>query len=357
MRLLLITNDYPPKPGGIQQYLAGLVAALDADVRVIAPRDRGPAPGDVVRDRRRFMWPTRRVRRRIEDQVAEFRPDLLLFGAPHPLSSLGPGLRRATGVPYAVLCHGAEITLPAAFPVTRQLVRRPLRRADLLLAVSRFTAARVERLTRRPVEVVGAGVTAAFSPGAARPASPTVIGCVSRFVPRKGQARVVRAAERLHSAGKDVEVLLAGSGRDEARLRRVARRAGVPVRFEVGVPFEQLPEIYRQIDVFAMPCRSRWFGLEAEGLGVVFLEAASTGLPVVAGRSGGAPETVDPGRTGFVVDGDDALHAALLMLIEDPGLRREMGNAGRERALRMWGWDAVAERFARAVATVVGDGL
>lgn len=352
MRVLLVTNDYPPKPGGIQQYLGGLVTALDAEVRVLAPLHRGaPEQPAVLRGRRRFMWPTSAVRRWVEHHIAEFRPDVILFGAPHPLAHLGARLRRHTGVPYAVLCHGAEIVVPAAFPITRQLVRRPLRRADVVFSTSAYISARVERLIGRSPWVVGAGVDPAFTPGT--PPPEVVIGCVSRFVPRKGQRRVLAAAAALRAAGREVSVLLVGRGRDEAALRRAARRLGVPTRFEVGVPFAALPTLYRQMTVFAMPCRSRWFGLEAEGLGIVFLEAAATGLPVVVGDSGGAPETVLPGRTGFVVDGDDTLLEALRLLLDDPTAARAMGAAGAEFVRREYSWDAVAAKFREGLQSVI----
>ncbi len=354
MRLLLVTNDFPPKPGGIQQYLGGLVEAATGPVRILAPRD-GHAPGDVVRDRRRFMWPTRRVRRWIERNISEFEPDLVLFGAPHPLAHLGPRLRRNTGVPYAVLAHGAEITVPAAFPVLRQLVRYPLRRADGLLAISRFTANRVERLAKSSVRVIGAGVSEAFAPGSAPEAIPVVVGCVSRFVPRKGQARLLKAAAALRGEGRDVTVFLAGTGRDENRLRRLAERLEVPTQFRVGASFAELPSLYRQMHVFAMPCRSRWLGLEAEGFGVVFLEAAASGLPVVAGDSGGSPETVRPGVTGFVVDGLTSLVDALRLLVDDAELRAALGAAGAQWATTSFSWKSVGRRFEAACAEIIGN--
>jgi phosphatidylinositol alpha-1,6-mannosyltransferase len=352
VRILLVTNDYPPKAGGIQQYLGGLVAALPGPVRVLAPAD-GPAGGDVLRDRRRFMWPTRRVRRWIAAQIADFEPDLVLFGAPHPLAFAGPWLRRRTGVPYGVVCHGAEITVPAAFPLARQLVRHPLRRADLLVAVSQFTRRRVERLTGRPVEVIGAGIDPDFRPGPGPDSPPVLVGCVSRFVPRKGQDRVLRACARLRGEGLDVEVVMVGRGRTERRLRALAARLQVPTRFEVDLEWGDLPAAYRRMHVFAMPCRSRWLGLEAEGFGVVFLEAAASGLPVVAGDSGGAPETVEPGATGFVVSSPAGLVDALRRLVTDSGLRVTMGRAGRERAADRYTWEAVVERLEAALERVL----
>ncbi|HUG75069.1 MAG TPA: glycosyltransferase family 4 protein, partial [Acidimicrobiia bacterium] len=321
MKVLLVTNDYPPKAGGIQQFLAGLVRSLPGDVRVMAPRHGAAVEDGVVRGRARWMLPTRRVRRWIQREIELFSPDILVFGAPTPLAHLGPGLRRRTGVPYAVLCYGAEVALPAAFPIARQLVAWPLRRADAVLALSAYTARRVERLVGKPVPTMGAGVNPRFSPPEERSAE-HVVGCVSRFVPRKGQARVLRAVDRLRQEGMDVSVLLVGTGRDEQRLRRLADRLGVPTRFEVGIPYDRLPDMYRQMSVFAMPSRSRWFGLEVEGLGLVYLEASATGVPVVTGDSGGAPETVVPGVTGFVADSDESLIDALRLLISDPGRAR-----------------------------------
>jgi phosphatidylinositol alpha-1,6-mannosyltransferase len=358
MRMLLVTNDYPPKPGGIQQYLGNFVAAYPDPVRVLAPADEGaePDPG-VVRGHRRFMWPTRRVRRWVEGQIADFRPDIVLFGAPHPLSFLGPRLRRSTGVPYAVLCHGAEVTIPAAFPISRQLLRWPLRRADACFAVSRFTAGRVERLTGRPTGYVGAGVDVdAFTP--AREASQRqVVGCVSRFVPRKGQGRLLEAIGRLRDGGADVEVLMVGSGRRERHLRRLAAKLDLRVRFEVAVPWADLPGLYREMTIFAMPCRSRWFGLEVEGLGLVFLEASAAGLPVLAGDSGGSPETVVPGVTGFVVSRSGHISEGIRFLLADARRAASMGAAGRRRVVEEFTWEAVAGRFMEGLReVVVGEG-
>jgi phosphatidyl-myo-inositol dimannoside synthase len=319
---------------------------------VIAPQSTGPNDAGFVRGSSSFMWPTRRVRRWVRSQAEEYRPDIVLFGAPHPLAWMGPRLRRRTGIPYAVLCHGAEVVIPSAIPVLRQLVRRPIAEADLVFAVSRYTAARVARLTGRSVAVVGAGVDTSFSPG--EPVDGHVVGCVSRFVPRKGQRRVLRAVARLRSEGRRVEALMVGTGRDERNLRRLARRLDVPTRFEVGVPFADLPAVYRRMSVFAMPSRSRWLGLESEGLGLVYLEAAASGLPVVTGDSGGAPETVDPGVTGFVSCDDRTLAEALRRLVDDPDSARAMGTAGAKWVDERYSWDAVVARYLDAFAGVAG---
>jgi phosphatidylinositol alpha-1,6-mannosyltransferase len=354
MRVLLVTNDFPPKPGGIQQYLGNIAERFEGELRVLAPAHPGaPDAAGVVRGERTFLWPTRATRRWMGAQIAEFDPDVVLFGAPHPLAQLGPSLRRTTGVPYGVMTHGAEVTVPAIVPGLRQILARPLREADLVFAVSRSTAARVSALAAREVTVLGAGVDLeAFHPvgdGDRR----LVIGCVSRFIPRKGHIRVIAAAERLAAAGVEAEVLIVGKGRLERRIRRRAAGASIPVRMEVDVPWERLPGLYREMDVFAMPARSRWAGLEVEGLGIVYLEAAATGIPVLAGSSGGAPETVVPGVTGFVATGVDEIVEALRLVLPR---RREMGAAARDMAERRFSWEAVLARFEEGLGRAAAHG-
>lgn len=348
MRLLVITNDYPPKSGGIQTYLANLVDAYPGPVRVLAPAD-GPADGTakgeaiVRRGKRRFMWPTRKVVDWFIAEAREFGADAIFFGAPHPLTGAAARLKEELDLPVGVLCHGAEVTIAAAVPGLRTWLRRTLRTADVLFAVSRFTQGKVSRLTGRDVVPIGAGVEVGlFTPADVAPNNtPPIVGCVSRFVPRKGQHRLIAAAAELAKRGRDVEVLIVGSGRTETKLRKLAANSGVPVRFEIGVPWEDLAALYRSMDFFCMPCRSRWGGLEVEGLGLVFLEAAAAGLPVLAGSSGGSPETVIPGETGYVVDSVDDIVAGLEILLEDPERARRMGAKGRQRVVDEYVWDRV----------------
>jgi len=348
MRLLIITNDYPPKPGGIQTYLGNLVDAYPHEVRVLAPAD-GPAAGTqrgeqvVRRGERRFMWPTRKVVDWLVLEAREFEAEAILFGAPHPLSRATPRLRKQLGIPVGILCHGAEVTIPAAIPGIRSWLRRILRSADALFAVSRYTQRKVARLTGRDVVAIGAGVDVeTFTPAATPPDNvPPVIGCVSRFVPRKGQHRLMAAAAELRTQGVEVELLMVGKGRMEKKLRRLASSSEVPVRFEIDVPWSRLADLYREMDIFCMPCRTRWAGLEIEGLGLVFLEAAATGLPVLAGSSGGSPETVIPAETGFVVDSVDDIVEGLELLLGDRKGAAAMGAKGRARVVEEYVWDRV----------------
>ena len=352
MRLLVITNDYPPKSGGIQTYLGDLVDAYPHPVRVLAPAD-GPAVGTakgeeiVRRGKRRFMWPTRRTVDWFIAEAREFNADVVFFGAPHPLTLATRRIRAELAIPVGVLCHGAEVTIPAAVPGLRTWLRRTLRQADVLFAVSRFTQHKVSRLTGREAVPIGAGVEVdLFTPAGSPPDNdPPIVGCVSRFVPRKGQHRLLAAAEQLKDRGTEVELLFVGSGRMEGKLRKLADRSDVNVRFEIGVPWAELADLYRTMDLFCMPCRSRWGGLEVEGLGLVFLEAAAAGLPVLAGSSGGSPETVLPGETGFVVHSVDDIVAGVEITLSDRGKAREMGAKGRRRVVEEYVWDRVVTRL------------
>ncbi len=352
MRLLIITNDYPPKSGGIQTYLGNLVDAYPGPVRVLAPAD-GPAAGTakgeeiVRRGGRRFMWPTRKTVDWFIAEARAFEADAIFFGAPHPLTRAARRLKEELGIPVGILCHGAEVTIPAAVPGLRSWLKKTLQQADVLFAVSRFTQGKVSRLTGRDVIPIGAGVEVdTFTPAATPPANEIpIVGCVSRFVPRKGQHRVIAAAAELKRKGTDVAVLIVGSGRTESKLRKLAAAAEVDVRFAIGVPWGELADLYRTMDVFCMPCRSRWGGLEIEGLGLVFLEAAAAGLPVLAGSSGGSPETVIPGETGFVVDSVSDIVEGLEILLANPDRARQMGAKGRLRVVDEYVWDRVVARM------------
>jgi phosphatidylinositol alpha-1,6-mannosyltransferase len=156
---------------------------------------------------------------------------------------------------------------------------------------------------------------------------------------------VLRAAAELRGRGHPVEVLIVGWGRLERRVRALAARLNVPTRFEIGVAWERLPDLYREMDAFVMPARSRWFGLEIEGLGIVYLEAAASGLPVLAGSSGGAPETVDSGSTGFVADSVAGIVQAVERWLADPERARAMGAQGRRRIEDRFTWEAVSKEL------------
>jgi len=271
-----------------------------------------------------------------------------------PLALAGPGVAERTGVPYALFLHGAEVTIPTAVPGARGRYSRAIVDAGARFSVSQYTGGRIEARLGVPVTWVGAGVDVdVFSPGEIGHEH-FIVGCVGRFVQRKGHERVLRAVASLREGEVQAGALLVGWGPKERRLRRTAVRLGVPTEFLIEVSQHVLADAYRRMDVFAMPVRSRWAGLEVEGLGLVYLEAAASGLPVIAGMSGGAPETVQDGVTGFVVGDQPQLVEALRTLHNDPELARSMGSAGRRRVEQSFTWETVVQRVDAELREVTG---
>lgn len=346
-RILLVTNDYPPDRGGIQRYLFDLVHHYPGEMVVAAPADpTGNAASGVFPGPAGFMWPTGGTSQWLQRVIRQTNPDVVLFGAPHPLAFLGPGL----GLPYAVLVHGAEVSVGRVMPIYGRLMIRALRRAGAVLSVSEHTARAVRRAAGVEPVVVGAGVDLArLAPSPSPPE--LVLTCLSRFVPRKRHLAVLEAGEQLHARGVDVRVVLAGEGRLAKRIRRKAAHARVPVDVMIRPTDAEVVRLLRDTSVFCMPARSRWFGLEREGLGLVYLEAAASGRPVLVGTSGGAPETIEPGATGFVVDSVDDIVAAVRILA-DPDARTEFGDAGRERMETQHDWTVVAGRIADVLESI-----
>ena len=365
MNHLLVTNDFPPKVGGIQSYLWELWRRLPPERTTVltTPYEGDRAfdaaqPFRVERTRQRLLLPTPSLRRRIDRLAAEVDAGVVLLDPALPLGALGPSLER----PYGVVVHGAEVTVPGRLPGSRQLLGHVLRGATRVVAAGGYPAAEAARAAGRPLPttVVPPGVdTDRFRPlstaerDAARqrfglPADAPLVVSVSRLVPRKGMDVLLRAAARLAGRHPGLVVAIAGSGRDRPRLERLAVAEAAPVRFLGRVPDADLPAVYGCGDVFAMLCRNRWGGLEQEGFGIVFLEAAACGVPQVAGDSGGAAEAVVDGATGSVVGepGEvNAVVAALDRLLADDGLRTTCGAAARDRAVREFSYDVLAERL------------
>lgn len=369
MKHLLVTNDFPPKIGGIQSYLWELWRRLPAhEATVLTTPSAGAAAFDAASDlriertRERVLLPTRSLRRRIIELADEVGAELVLFDPALPLGHLAPSLGR----PYGVILHGAEVAVPGRVPGPRHVLARVLRGADLVVAAGGYPADEGERAADRalPVVLVPPGVdterfvplTAEARAGArrrfgARPGS-TLVVSVSRLVPRKGMDVLIRAAARLAPAHPELEVLIGGSGRDVDRLGKLILETGSPVRLVGRVEDQDLPALYGTADVFSMACRNRWLGLEQEGFGIVFLEAAACAVPQIAGESGGAAEAVDHGRTGLVVrdpSSVDEVAGALRTLITDPVLRARMGDAGRLRAEQEFAYDVLADRLQGAL--------
>lgn len=368
---LLVTNDFPPKVGGIQSYLWELWRRLPpGDVTVLTTPHAGDTAWDaeqpfrVVRDRARALLPTRALAARVNRLAGEIGAGLVVLDPALPLGLVASRL----ALPYAVVLHGAEVTIPGRLPGSRQALGRVLRGARAVIAAGGYPAREGERAAGRrlPITVIPPGVDVdRFVPASAEARATTrqrfgidagapLVLSLSRLVPRKGIDVVVEAAARLAADRPDLVLAVGGAGRDRGRLERLARRSGSPVRFLGRLPDAEIPPLYAAADVFAAVCRDRWGGLEQEGFGIVFMEAAAAGVPQVAGESGGAAEAVVDGETGIVIRAPTDVGAtvhALRRLLDAPDDRRKMGAAARDRVEREFAYDRLAQRLLAALDT------
>jgi len=371
-RTLVVTNDLPPRVGGVQQYVWNVLTNLPAtDVAVLAPNWPGWRDHDAAakfpihRWPGSFLWPTEDLQRLIRSLVREHDAEVVLFGHGYPLPLAGPALARR-GIPYVVLTHGAEVWL-ARTPAVSSSMRRAFRQAAAVTAVSHWTARALRDLVpaNGSMPVLHPGVDAErFSP--AVDGSPVreryglgegkVILCVSRLVPRKGQDVLIAAMPLIRSLVPGATLLIVGDGPYRGRLEAAA--AGAPERsimFAGEVDWADLATYYAAADVFAMPCRSRWGGLEVEGFGIVYLEAAAAGKAAVAGRSGGAHEAIVDEGTGILVEGREpkAVGLAVAGLLGDAPRLARMGAAGRARVEEGFTWRKRTRRLSEILREAV----
>ncbi|MFJ4618471.1 glycosyltransferase family 4 protein [Streptomyces sp. NPDC088812] len=374
-KTLIVTNDFPPRPGGIQAFLHNMALRLDPERLVVYAstwkRGREGAeataafdaeqPFTVVRDRTTMLLPTPGATRRAVGLLREHGCTAVWFGAAAPLGLMAPALRGAGAERLVATTHGHEAGW-AQLPASRQLLGRIGESTDTITYLGEYTRARIATALSagaagRMVHLPPGVDEKTFHPDSGgdevrsrlgltdRP----VVVCVSRLVPRKGQDTLIRAMPHVLAAEPDAVLLIVGGGPYEKDLRRLAHETGVAgsVRFTGAVPWSELPAHYGAGDVFAMPCRTRRGGLDVEGLGIVYLEASATGLPVVAGDSGGAPDAVLDGETGWVVRGGSPQEAAerIVVLLGDAELRRRMGERGRQWVEERWRWDLLAQRL------------
>ncbi len=392
---VLVTNDFPPKVGGIQTYLHELWRRLPAEEFVVVTSGAGRAgsaqfdrsqPFRIERFAERVLLPTPALARRVRALAADAGSSLVVLDPALPLGLLGGEL----GLPYALVLHGAEVTVPGRLPGTARLLSSVVRAASLIVAAGGYPAAEARRVAGisrgsgkiPPVVVIPPGIDlqrfrplddAERAAGRRRlglPVDGRVVVSVSRLVPRKGMDVLIRAVGRLRRSMPDLCLAIGGTGRDGDRLEGVASRvfgravdgggaggSAPPVRFLGQVDPDVLPLLDGVADVWAMLCRDRWFGLEQEGFGIVFLEAAACGVPQVAGRSGGAGEAVVHGETGLVVEDPSdvaGVAASLRRLLEDEPERRRLGQAARRRAEEQFDYDILAPRLHRALREVGG---
>ncbi len=378
MTHLLVTNDFPPKVGGIQAYLWELWRRLDPDSFAVLTASSDPAAAAfdaeqaargirIERVPSRILLPTPGLVRRIRRSAERVGADLVVIDPAFPLAMVGPRL----GIPYAVLLHGAEVAIPGRLPGSRPVLARIVRGSRLVVSAGGYPAAEARRAVRGrgmpPVVEIPPGVDLdRFTPLGADerararadlglPVHGPLVVSVSRLVPRKGMDVLIDASAQLSARYPDLTVAIAGRGRDAERLAGRVAETGAPVRLLGGVSDADLPRLVGAADVFAMLCRNRWLGLEQEGFGIVFLEAAAAGVAQVAGASGGAGEAVEDGVTGVLVRrpteaGEVA--RAVGGLLDDPTRRAAMGRAARRRAEASFDYDLLAPRLGRSLGDV-----
>ena len=374
-RHLLVTNDFPPKIGGIQQYLYELWSRLDPDSFEIHTTpyrnaDAFDASNDftVERSTEPVLLPYPWLAKRLDAAASKFGASMHVIDPAVPLGVIGPRLAQ----PYAVVLHGAEVTVPGRLPGTSNVLANVLDNATAVISAGEYALGEAERAVGRPLRnvVVPPGVDVdRFRPTSTEaqrtiraaydivPDAPFIFS-VSRLVPRKGMDTLVKVAARLQTTHPDLVVCIAGSGRDDRRLARLIERTGAPVRLLGRISEDDKADLLAAADLFAMLCRNRWGGLEQEGFGIVFVEAAAAGTPQIAGSSGGADEAVLDGVTGRVAAADASiadLTDLFASLLDDPVQRTGMSEQSRQRAVESFSYDTLAGRLSVALDEWAGE--
>lgn len=370
LHTLVITNDFPPRDGGIQTFVYELVSRLDpATVTVLASSYAGDTEFDrkqafrVVRADTQVLLPNRSVKKLVRKLIVETGATRVLFGASAPLGLLARDVRALGVTRIVALSHGHEAGW-AITPITRGLLRRIGHSVDVVTYLGDYTRSKIAPVFDKSTQQAMRQLAPAVNPDVFTPhnkaqatelvekynlGNKKLIVCVSRLMERKGQDQLIAAMPNIVRQIPDAHLVIVGGGSFESQLRKLADNSGARshITFTGKVPYEQLPLWYAAADVFAMPCRTRNAGWDVEGLGIVYLEASATEVPVIAGDSGGAPDAVLEGETGFVVDGTDLsqIENAIVRVLTDDDLARRLGRRGREWVLENWTWDRAVNRL------------
>ncbi|MEY4970904.1 MAG: hypothetical protein RLZZ277_1135 [Actinomycetota bacterium] len=371
-KILCITNDFGPRAGGIETFVIGLIERMPHGSVIVYTSAQGDTAAydgqwlsnfgvEVIRDRSKVLLPTPRVGRSVRALVRERGISKVFFGAAAPLGLLAKGLRRAGVRRIVALTHGHEVWWAKVFPFTLA-IRRIGKYVDTLTYLGSFTRNAIARSlstrARESMVRIAPGIdTSHFAPSDSAEqlkkdldlAGKRVIVSVGRLVHRKGQDTLIEALPEIVSAFPDAHLLFVGVGPHLEHIHKRAIQLNVlqHISFVGRVQYSELPRFISVGEIFAMPSRSRLAGLEVEGLGIVYLEASACELPVIGGLSGGAPDAVLEGETGFAVDGlnPSAVAAGVIRLLEDPELAKAMGKRGRQWIIDEWEWRHWSERF------------
>lgn len=369
--VLFITNDFGPRAGGIESFVTGLIERREFGTTVVyTSHQDGSSEYDaawkrdfgvtVIRDRAKILLPTPRVARNLSHLIKREKIVVAAFGAAAPLGLLSASVKRAGVVKTVALTHGHEVWWAKLFPFNL-LMKRIGSTVDSLTYLGEFTRNAISKAvsssSAAAMVKVAPGIDIAhFTPQRSDGLrselgihNKKVIVSVGRLVHRKGQDHLIESMPQILKSVPDAHLLLVGQGPHKKLLKSLVKKSNLEnnVTFIGRIQFADLPRYICAGEIFAMPSRSRLFGLEVEGLGIVYLEASACGLPVIAGSSGGAPDAVIPNVTGILVDGTKNLQiaSAAIKLLKDPGLAKNMGTAGREWIIKEWRWQIWSEKF------------
>lgn len=371
-KILCITNDFGPRAGGIETFVIGLIERLPKNsVTVFTSAQDGSAPFDaawkhdygveVIRDRTHILLPTVRVGRKVRAIAQEGGFTTVFFGAAAPLALLAQGLRKAGVTRIVALTHGHEVWWSKVWPFSWAL-RRIGDGVDHLTYLGDFTRRNISQVLTQSasdamVKIAPGIDTEHFAPRADAAelrrelglADKKVIVSVGRLVHRKGQDRLIESLPEILTQIPQAHILFVGDGPYKEHLVKRAQQLSMTshITFIGRIQYAELPGYICVGDIFAMPSRSRLAGLEVEGLGIVYLEASACGLAVIGGKSGGAPDAVLDGETGYAVDGTSptAIAQAAITLLSQPELSARMGARGREWIVGQWRWNMWSSRF------------
>lgn len=371
--ILLVTNDFGPRAGGIETFVIGLLERIPRGEVVVYTSSQENFESfdrkwsdqygvEVIRDKSKILLPTPRVIRNLKKEIRTKKLSTVWFGAAAPLAFSARWLRKSGANHIVALTHGHEVWWSKVWPFS-WVMMEIARSIDVATYLGEFTRSAIAPRfsdSKKLIKIAPGIDTEHFKPRDSEElrralelaGRPTIIS-VGRLVHRKGQDRLLEAMPRIVERFPDTALVFIGEGPHRDHLDTLVKRFKLEgnVLFIGRIQYADLPEYIALGDVFAMPSRSRLFGLEVEGLGIVYLEASACGIPVVGGASGGAPDAVRDGETGYVVDGNDvvAISERIIQLLEDKHLRASMGSAGREWAVEEWGWQRWSEAFNRAL--------
>jgi len=351
MNILLITNDWLPKKGGITTYLTKVSENLNSNLIIYGPNW---ADGEnLIKSKEKFIFNPNKVFKEVQEIVIEKQIDLILHGSSNPnflfvnkLTNLQlPNQPRHIKIPQYMICHGAEFNILNYIPLIRTILKRNLNNLNKVFTVSEFSRKKLIDITSTEVINIGAGAEIEEFERDYKVEGALTVGVVSRFVSRKKINWLIDAAHEINQEGYEIKLNILGFGKQENYLKKLAGITSAEVTFFDDLEEEENSNFYKSIDIFAMPSTSKYFGIEYEGLGLVYLEAGSYGMPVIVGASGGSIETILPGRSGFVVSSPKLLKEAILYFINNPQKIEEFGNESKKFVKENYNWEKSIDKL------------